>query len=51
VAEDLVINVWLAELILGYSRGFYSRPLLIDHDRMSRGLYQGMDWACLGLSV
>ena len=40
VTKDLIINGLLVELILGYSRGFNSRPLLTDHDRMSRGLYQ-----------
>jgi hypothetical protein len=51
VAEDLVINALLAKLILEYSKGFNNRPLLIDHDRISRGLYQGMEWAHLGLTI
>jgi hypothetical protein len=49
--RHLEMTALLAELILGYSRGFNSRPLLTDHDRISRGLYQGMDRARLGLSV
>jgi hypothetical protein len=34
VTENLVINMLLAELILGYSRESNSRPLLTDHGCM-----------------